>query len=416
MHVFQTDKIIEAQIGVSLVAAPVFCPEAMHRRRLVPLGLEVVGQCEHGFGHMLLVGLGTAGQEGHRIAGEGFKLHIAGAAAETGAVRPAIGAGLLQGVEVLGNIRVKGDTVLFQLGDIPVGLVHHIDDGWILLLLVFGRGGGVAGGIQRACGELLALVHIFQQVIHSFFRVVVGFIDLQIGQVGHKAGDNTIVAVIAVLHPCVRHNAHGLRNGRLQVHAEDEQAQRRSRGGAARQSGQPTLFVTAAEQKKAAHRQCQHHDDGDDHAGLDLEARSGRHAGSFRHLCQIPRQKGLAAQLQGVEVHGAGRAGQHRHTQRGQWREPEHPVQQQPHQKQHQPCQKVGRCVGEDETCKDVCAQTPAGDPLAQQQHDQRCRRGEEHPQSQKRFWSFHGSDSFPYLKPVFYVLCTFCTILLRLL
>ena len=122
MHILKADKIVKAEVGVSLVAAPVFCPEAVHGSGLVALELEVIGHGKHGLGHMLLVGLAAAGQEGYRVAGKGFKLHIAGAAAKAGAVGPAIGAGLLQGVQVLGDIGIKGDAVLFQLRNIPVGL------------------------------------------------------------------------------------------------------------------------------------------------------------------------------------------------------------------------------------------------------------------------------------------------------
>ena len=300
-------------------------------------------------------------------------------------------------MQVLGDIGIKGDAVLFQLRDIPVGLVHHIDDGGLLRLLVLGGHGAVAGGVQRAGGKLLALVHIVQQGIHRFLRVFLGLRDLQIGEVGHKAGDHAVVAVVAVLHPCIRRNAQHLRDSGLQVHAEHQQAEGRCGGGTARQPGQPALFVTAAVQEKAARRQHQHHDDGHDHAGLDLEARSGCHTGSLRHLCQIPWQERLAAQLQGVKVHRAGRTAQHRHAQRGQRRTAEHPVQQQPHQKQQQPRQQISPDVREDKTCKNVCAQAPAGDPLAQQQHDQRCRQWEYHPQRQKRFGSFHNSCSFPH-------------------
>ena len=169
MHILKADKIVKAEVGVSLVAAPVFCPEAVHCCGLVALELEVIGHGEHGLGHMLLVGLAAAGQEGYRVAGKGFKLHIAGAAAKAGAVGPAIGAGLLQGVQVGRHIRVELDAVLFQLRHIPVGLVHHINNGRLFYLLVLGGGGRVAGGVQRAGGELPALIHIVQNGIHRLF-------------------------------------------------------------------------------------------------------------------------------------------------------------------------------------------------------------------------------------------------------
>ena len=169
MHVFQTDKIIQSQVGVSRVAAPVLGPEAVDRSGLVALRLEVAGQGEHGLGDVLLIGLGAAGQEGRRIAGQSLELHITGAPAKAGAVGPAIGAGLLQGVQVGRHIRVELDAVLFQLRHIPVGLVHHINNGRLFYLLVLGGGGRVAGRVQRAGGELLALIHIVQNGIHRLF-------------------------------------------------------------------------------------------------------------------------------------------------------------------------------------------------------------------------------------------------------
>ena len=215
VHLLEADEVVEAEVGVGRVAAPVSGPEAVHCRRLIALRLEVAGQGEHGLGDVLLIGLGAAGQEGRRIAGQSLELHITGAPAKAGAVGPAIGAGLLQGVQVLGNIGIKGDAVLFQLRDIPIGLVHHIDDGGVLHLLVLGSDGTVAGGIQRTGVELLALVHIVQQSIHCFLRVFLRLVDFQIGKVRHKAGDHAIVAVVTILHPCVRHNADGPGDGRL---------------------------------------------------------------------------------------------------------------------------------------------------------------------------------------------------------
>ena len=48
VHILQTDKIAEAEVGVGFIAAPVFCPEAVHRSGLVALEFEVIGQGEHG--------------------------------------------------------------------------------------------------------------------------------------------------------------------------------------------------------------------------------------------------------------------------------------------------------------------------------------------------------------------------------
>ena len=392
VHVFQTDEILKAEVGVGLVAAPILGPEAVHRRRLVAFEPQVIGQGEHGFGDMLLVGLAAAGQEGHRVAGESFELHIAGAAAEAGAVGPAVGTGLLQGVQVGGNVGVELDAVLFQLRHIPVGFVHHINDGGLLFLLVLRGSGTVAGGIERAGAEVPALVHLVQQVVHRLLGIALRLVDLQIGQVRHEAGDDAVIAVIAVLHPGVRRDAQHLGDGGLQIHAEHQQADGGSGGRTARQTGQPPLLMPPAVQEKAAHHQHQHHDDGDDHAGLNFDAGRRGDPGSLGHLHQIPGQEGLTAQLQGVEVHRAGRTAQHRHAQRGQRWKAEDPVQQHPHQKQQQPGQKIGPDMRENKTCKCISGQRPAGDPLAQQQHDERCRRREHHPQGQKRFGSFHWS------------------------
>ena len=171
-------------------------------------------------------------------------------------------------------------------------------------------------------------------------------------------------------------------------------------------------------QEKAARHQRQFHHDRDDHAGLDLDAGSGRHTGGLRHLCQVPGQEGFTAQLQGIEIHRAGYAAQYRHAQRRQRRQPEDPVQQQPDQKQEQPCQQIGLGMGENKACNGVRRQRTAGDPLAQQHRDQRCRQRERHAGHQKRLGSFqriHGSDPFHIYQQNLLGSC-FCTSLLRLL
>ena len=187
----------------------------MHRSGLVALEFEVIGQGEHGLCNVLLVGLAAAGQEGHRVAGQGFKLHITGAAAKAGAVCPAVSAGLLQGVKVLRYIGIKGDAVLLQLRNIPVGLVHHINNGRLLCLLLLGGGGGIAACIHGAGGEFLALSYVIQNIVHCLLRVALGLGDFQIGEVGHKTGKYTVVAVVAILHPRVRRDAQNLRDGGL---------------------------------------------------------------------------------------------------------------------------------------------------------------------------------------------------------
>ena len=108
----------------------------MHRRSLVALGFEVIGQGKHGLCDVLLVGLAAVWQGGDRVARQGLKLHITGAAAKAGAVGPARSAHLLQCMEVGGNIRVKLVAILLQLGDVPIGFVHHIKDRRLLFCLL----------------------------------------------------------------------------------------------------------------------------------------------------------------------------------------------------------------------------------------------------------------------------------------
>ena len=167
-HLFQAQEGVKAQVGVCRVPAPILGPEAMNCRRLISLRqLEVIGQREHGLGHMLLVGLAAVGQKGSRIACQRFKLHIAGSAAETGAVRPARSTGLLQGVEVGRDIGIKLETVLFQLRHIPVGLVHHVDDGGLFHGLVRRGGGTVRSRVERSSGIFLCSFGIIQDLVDS---------------------------------------------------------------------------------------------------------------------------------------------------------------------------------------------------------------------------------------------------------
>ena len=357
VHIFQTDKIAEAEVGVGLIAAPVFCPEAVHRSGLVALELEVIGQGEHGLCDVLLVGLTAAGQEGHRVAGQRFKLHITGATAKAGAVGPAVGAGLLQSVKVLRYIGIKGDAVLFQLGNIPVGLIHHINNGRLLRLLLLGGGGGIAACVHGTGGEFLALCHVIQNTVNCLLRVAIGLVDFQIGEVGHKTGKYTVVTIVAVLHPRIRRDAQNLRDCGLQVNAEDQQTQRRRRSTGARKPWQPALAQPPAINKEACHHKRQHQHNGDHHAGLELEPGSRGHTGSLGHLHQIPRQKGLAPQLHGVKVYRAGCAAQNGHAQRSKRRDAQHPVQQLPHQKQQQPCQQVRPEMGKNKADKGISGQ-----------------------------------------------------------
>ena len=116
---------------------------------------------------MLLVGLAAVGQKRSRIACQRFELHIAGSAAEAGAVRPARGTGLLQGVEVGRDIGIKLETVLLQFRHIPVGLVHHIDDGGLFHGLVRRGGGTVRSRVERSGGIFLCSFGIIQDLVDS---------------------------------------------------------------------------------------------------------------------------------------------------------------------------------------------------------------------------------------------------------
>ena len=194
---------------------------------------------------MLLVGLAAVGQIGDRVAGQGLELHITGAAAEAGAVGPAIGAGLLQGMEVGGNVGVEGKAVLLQFRDVPIGLVHHIDNGRLLLRLVGGRRGSVGVRVEGRRGVFLCRSGVIEDLVNGFFRVAFGLADFQIGEVGQEAGDDAVIAVIAVLHPCVGHDTDGLGHGRLQKDAEDQRTGRRRTGCKAEDAELPARLLSA---------------------------------------------------------------------------------------------------------------------------------------------------------------------------
>ena len=169
VHLLKADEIVQPEVGVGRVAAPISGPEAVHCRRLVALRLEVAGQGEHGLCHMLLVGLAAVWQIGHRVAGQGLELHVTGTAAEAGAVDPAIGAVLLERVEVGRDVGVELETVLLQLRDIPVGFVHHIDNGGLLRPLLCRSLGGVGVGVGRAGSILLPCLHVIENGVDGFF-------------------------------------------------------------------------------------------------------------------------------------------------------------------------------------------------------------------------------------------------------
>ena len=120
---------------------------------------------------------------------------------------------------------------------------------------------------------------------------------------------------------------------------------------------QPRQLLTPPVEEEGADGQSQHHDAGDDHALLDVDARRGGHAGGLGHLHQVPRQKGFTPQLHGIEVYCAGRTAQNGHAQRSKRRDAQHPVQQLPHQKQQQPCQQICPEMGENKADKGISGQ-----------------------------------------------------------
>ena len=389
-HLFQADKGVQAQIGVRGIAAPILAPEAVNGRRLVALGqFEVVGQREHGLCHMLLIGLAAVGQEGSRVAGQSLELHIAGAAAKAGAVGPAIGAGLLQGMEVGGNIGVKLEAVLFQFGDIPVGLVHHIDDGGLFHSLVSGGGGPVGFRIEGGRGVFLRCFGVVQDLVDGFLRVAIGLGDLEVRQIRQKAGDDTVVAVVAVLHPGIRHNADSLGDGRLQEHAEDQGTGCSGAGKKAQNPGLPVQLLPPLIKEEGGNHQQHDQKNRYHHAGLDVDAGSRSHTGGLRNLRQIPGQERLAPQLQGVEVDCRRGTAQNGGNQRCQRRKAGQPVDDEPDQEQQRPGQQVGLKMRENVLGKGIRCQAAPGDPLGQDEDAQSRQQRKEEPQPvqmQRRF------------------------------
>ena len=371
-HLFQTEEGVQTQIRIGRVAAPVFGPEAVDGGGLIALRLEVIRQREHGPGHMLLIGLAAVGQIGDGIAGQRLKLHIAGAAAEAGAVGPAGSAGLLQAMEVGGNIRVERKAILLQLRDIPVGLVHHVDDGGALFGLPGRRDRPIGRRVERCRLVVPGCGGVVQNLVHGIFRVVVRFRDLQIGEVGQKTGGDAVVAIIAVLHPGVGQNADGLGDCGLQEDTEEQSADGRSAGRNAQHTGLPVQLFPPAVEEEAGHDQQQNDNDGDHHAGLDMDPGSGSNARRLRDLRQIPREKRLTAQLQRVEIHRRRDTAENGRDQSRQRREPGQPVHCQPDEEKQRPCQKIGFGVGKNVLGQSVHGQTAAGDPL-REHHKHQC-------------------------------------------
>ena len=72
-------------------------------------------------------------------------------------------------MEVGRDIGVKLETVLFQLRNVPVGFIHHIEDGGLLHPLLCRGLGSVGVGVGRAGGILLPCLHVVENGIDGFF-------------------------------------------------------------------------------------------------------------------------------------------------------------------------------------------------------------------------------------------------------
>ena len=354
-------------------------------------------------GHVLLVGLAPRRQKAHRIAGQRFKLHVAGAAPKAGTVYPAVRAGLLQGVEVGRDVGVKSDAVLFQFADIPIGFVHHIEDG-----------GGLFDGCiaVREIGPRLDLpggFHLVQQGVDRVLAVVLRRVDLQIGEVGHKPGDDPVPSIVAVLHPGVGIDAEGLSHGRLQIDAEHQGQQSRHRRGDTSQPHRQHRPAPPPVQEKGQHGHPQQDAPCPDHAGLHFQAGGGCHPRGFLHLGEVPGEERFAPQLQGIKVDrrrdqpGAPRR---QRRQRGQ---PGDGVHHRPDQGQQQPGQHIGFIMGADVLRPGLGGQLAPGHPLGQGQKDQRRQRRKDPPGQTnaqgRRLLVFH-RDPLPAFRSVLVEAC----------
>ena len=65
-------------------------------------------------------------------------------------------------------VGIKLETVLFQLRHVPVGLVHHVDDGGLFHGLVRRGGGTVRSRVERSGGIFLRSFGIIQDLIDCF--------------------------------------------------------------------------------------------------------------------------------------------------------------------------------------------------------------------------------------------------------
>ena len=138
--------------------------------------------------------------------------------------------------------------------------------------------------------------------------------------------------------------------------------------------------MTAPVEEEGADGQSQHHDAGDDHALLDVDARRGGHAGGLGHLHQVPREEGLAPELQGVKIHRGGQTAQQGRQEGGQRGEAGEPVHRHPDEEEQPPRQQVGFWVGKDVLYKGISAQGAAGDVLGEHQKQKGGHRRKQQP------------------------------------
>ena len=99
-----------------------------------------------------------------------------------------------------------------------------------------------------------------------------------------------------------------------------------------------------------------------------MDARCGGHAGGLGHLHQVPREEGLAPELQDVKVHRGGQTAQQGRQEGGQRGEAGEPVHRHPDEEEQPPRQQVGFWVGNDVLHKGISAQGAAGDVLGEPQ------------------------------------------------
>ena len=240
---------------------------------------------------MLLEGLASTGQKLHRVAGKRLKLHVAGTAAEAGAVSLAISGAFHQPVKIGGDLLIELHPVFLQLGHIPEGFVHHKNDVGLLhgpITLVF-----VAARKLRA--QILT-GSLIQNLLHRFLAVSFGFIHLQVLNIGQKAGDNAIIAVVTVLHPHIRRDPHQLGNRGIDEYAEHQHKRTRCRNSRGQRPCAECGFRLP--NKAGQHKQHGENYPADPHGGLQLQTGLSHHIAGFRNLRQIPGKERLAPQFQ----------------------------------------------------------------------------------------------------------------------